>query len=157
MPDSSADEANDYDFSADPDGLTREAALGPDWLLDAVQSYIFGADDQNDAGSLTITLVVSGTVMRGMLVSRDTWLREQVATMPASAAPLGQFMDQVINTVRDKAKERRAKRRSEGRPVAAREFLHLKDATVSASVGSSISLPYCRVRVGSVDAWTLGS
>lgn len=151
-----ADAVEPYDYDSDPSGLTQAEALGPDWLLDAIIDFSVGRDEEFAPGAISVTFTVKGALVTGTLISRLAWVKDQVASLPPQAKNLGEFIDALTDGVWKNELDRKAKREAENRPSRAREFIHMRDVTVHAG-DAHFTLPYYRLRIESVDGWTIGT
>jgi hypothetical protein len=100
-----------------------------------------------------ISLVVAGRTIAGELVNAQAWLDEEAARFRAAGEDAGELARVITESLARGVETVRAGYEPDSnRPVG---FLHLRNVTVFDG-GSELRSDLMRVRIESVDAWTMG-
>lgn len=148
-----AQEPAPYDFTTDPDGLTKEDITGRDMVFDILLSSFVGEADSSD--ELQLTVVLDGVLVSGIAISANEWrkrLKEQLSSAPKIAEAYDGFVGEVI----EKAAKANRKREEEDRPTPAMKFIHMRDARIGEGIGAA-KAPLWRGNLRQLSGWTLGS
>lgn len=143
-----------YDFSTDPDGVTREEILDKDYYLELLFDMLFGLED-DETGSAGMTFHMGGTVISGTAIAHNVW-RELFLEQLAKGGELGEAMREISDEAIQRADETNARRRSEGRPIVGRQMVHMKDAVIY-SGNKELRVGLWRGTIDSIDGWTMGT
>ena len=103
--------------------------------------------------STGISLVVSGRTIAGELVNAQAWLDEEAASFRAAGEGAGELARVITESLaRGVDTVRTGYEPESDRPVG---FVHLRNVTVF-DAGNELRSNLMRVRIESVDAWTMG-
>jgi len=146
---------SDSDTAPQPE--EREPAQqGGDVLLAYVVDMLNGVGDALEPGqdvAAGISLVVAGRTIAGELVNAQAWLDEEAAQFRAAGEGAGELARVITESLARGVDTVRAGYEPESnRPVG---FLHLRNVTVFDG-GTELRSNLMRVRIESVDAWTMG-
>lgn len=146
-----------YDFSTDPDGLTREDfAHSRDDLLGVLRG-LFIDDKPAAPGSFGVTVLVKGVVVSGLVVPAAEWGQQMSSDLEraSGAGPaLAGGLPSYFRATEERRDEFVQRREAEDRPVPDRGILCLKNAHVL-SGGSVMPLGLTRILVEEIDGWSI--
>jgi len=130
-------------------------ALGPvdDVYLDALLEFLDGAETRGS--SLTVTLLVGGTLVCGDLIGHDQW-QDELQALLRGAGGNGELLGKLFKRVDEQGGPR-----PEGVPL---NFVHLRNVliitnyrgTLQGPEPQGIEHPVWRGRLSEVQGWTLG-
>lgn len=144
-----------YDFSTDPHGYTKEDVTGTDFYLDEILRASFG--DFNDVeGSIGLTFTLEGALVSGIAISAKMWSRLFAESLGAARPKFGDHFAELTDDMASRTKKALESRIAEDRPLAAFRFIHMRDVRISAGGGTHF-LPLWRAQVSKVSGWSIGS
>ncbi|WP_109507344.1 hypothetical protein [Nocardioides speluncae] len=127
---------------------------GVELTADAGLSALANLMQRHDGASLTVTLSVSGSLVTGDLVGRNTWLDQQHRQFADLDKAVGEIAAQLREGLRRPAD---GERDAEGE-VFVERYVHLVNAryVVGGSFVPAQGGMFWRGRLQSVDGWSLG-
>lgn len=143
----------------DPDGLVPADFDSRDWALAALLDI---AVESNSSNTLSLTVVVAGTLISGEAISRMRWRElfiEQIRTATGNGdrdrvQTLANVMDDLIGGPLDHSEELMKRRYDQRLPRPTSHYLHFQKANVHA--GQFLHLPIFRVLIEDISGWALG-
>lgn len=154
-----ADEQQPSDYSPfnDPDGIPPERLLAKDWALDGLLDLVFGINDEGgEEGSISLTLLVDGTIVSGTVVTGAAWHKGVTARIRPLANNLADAFETIWTAARDGLMKHTEDRESRGLSSPPRSFIHFKDATIFSPL-RQVKVQYFRVPLKDVSGWDVGS
>jgi hypothetical protein len=150
------DSMNDSETAPASEKREPAAQQAGDVLLAYVVDMLNRVGDALEPGqdvSTGISLVVSGRTIAGELVNAQAWLDEEAASFRAAGEGAGELARVITESLaRGVDTVRTGYEPESNRPVG---FLHLRNVTVF-DAGNELRSNLMRVRIESVDAWTMG-
>jgi hypothetical protein len=144
-----------YDFSTDPHGYTREDVLGVDFYLDEILRMSFGNfNDSENTFGLTFTL--DGALVSGIAISAKSWNRLMSESLGEAHSALGEHFAEMTGELAASSREVVQSRIDDDRPLAAYRFIHMRDVRITAG-GITQFVPLWRAQVSKVSGWSIGS
>ena len=143
-----------YDFTSDPDGLTREDFPNSDDVLLGLLLAAVPGEDDTDA-SVPVTLVVQGVLVSGNAVSFARWSKLWAARLTEGNQVGGSALDRALQDLVIARSDFRARREAKELPVPDSRHINLSDAVVLTGP-HRYRVGLARVRRDRVDAWWLG-
>ncbi|WP_445154142.1 hypothetical protein ACTWLI_12505 [Arthrobacter sp. Hor0625] len=145
----------EYDFSTDPHGLTKDDVAGQDLLLEVMLAMAHGRRDDGE-GSLGLTVTIDGVAISGIAISAKEWRRRMSELLEPAGAAFASAFTEVASDLADKKAEMLAAREAENRPAPAPRFIHMRDAYL-VSGNTHQKMPLWRGRLSKLSGWSIGS
>lgn len=154
MTESTATTPEPYDFSTDPDNLTKSDVVPDDLILHLITSVLLSDDDSN-SGTIAMTLTIGGSIVSGSVIGANEWLTGTSAQLVTGNETIGKAFTDSFNLIKQTMSQTKARREAEGRPTAAPNYVHMKDVTINPGP-NQIGLPLWRATLSDISGWTLG-
>ncbi len=145
-----------YDYTDDPDGVTREEVRYKDLYLQLLMAVVLGRRNDSADGRFGVTANSGGLLVSGLAISHKAWEEFWLEQLRGPSPELADAMREGLASLTALQDEVWERREAQDRPNPSPQFLHLRDATLYPS-GTPVRIGLWRCPIASIHGWTLGT